>query len=25
VSTTDEVLTAARHLVEAFGRHDEAA
>jgi len=25
VSTTDEVLAAARHLVQAFGRHDTAA
>jgi ketosteroid isomerase-like protein len=25
VSTTDEVLAAARHLVERFGRHDTAA
>jgi ketosteroid isomerase-like protein len=25
VSTTDEVLAAAGHLVRAFGRHDEAA
>jgi len=25
VSTTDEVLSAAAHLVDAFGRHDEAA
>jgi len=24
VSTTEEVLAAARHLVQAFGRHDEA-
>ena len=25
MSTTDEVLAAARHLVQAFGRHDTAA
>jgi ketosteroid isomerase-like protein len=25
MSTTDEVLTAARHLVDMFGRHDTAA
>jgi ketosteroid isomerase-like protein len=25
VTATDEVLAAARHLVEAFGRHDTAA
>ena len=25
MSTTDEVLAAARHLVEVFGRHDTAA
>ena len=25
MSTADEVLAAARHLVQAFGRHDTAA
>ena len=25
MSTTDEVLAAARYLVQAFGRHDTAA
>jgi hypothetical protein len=25
VSTTDEILAAAQHLVQAFGRHDTAA
>jgi hypothetical protein len=25
MNTTDEILAAARHLVQAFGRHDTAA